>query len=234
MKKLLYVGFTLLLAAQAQTTPQTTELWQKFRQAHLTSVLTLESAQELAILRYLGPGGQVALELQVNSLVAFKSNTLRIEYQNAGQNVQIVQVAEQAQSWTPQSGTVRMPASLANELRQGLNRGWYLLRHLQPESVQVLGPQTWMGVSGIALEYQMQQSRGVLLLSPEGRLLAERYDSTQLGQVTSLYQGYEQRAGLWLPTKAVLYAGETPFATSETLDLKINPTFAAERWSMPR
>ena len=235
MKLLALILFAPLALAQLE--PRALELLEKAKQVHGGAAWDgLKSYRETAKYIYLNSAGEAQMVLEVRIKADFGRGRLRVEYLQEGKPTQIVQATpELAQSWTPQSSTVRLPPSQAKSLRDSLWQGWYGLRlGGKGRDKTLLG--SAKSLQGVVGQELMVQTRGALAtyyFASNGTLLAELDANPQLGDLLILYEDYRPTEGLRLPYRQRVYSGNVLFATVETLELWLNPELGEGEFRLP-
>lgn len=196
----------------------------------------LKTYRERSKFTVLDPSGKVQGELIQLSLYDFVGGRIRVETYQGEVLLSITQVTPQGgQSWTQQSGTLRLPAPQTGEVRADLFRGWAGLRFggSGRELAAVTGPQTYQQAQGTEVRVRTQGVETRYLLDPRGVLLGEKTASSELGELTVLYQDYRPVSGIQVPFRAQLFAGGRLFAQSETLEATVNPILDEAAFKMP-
>jgi hypothetical protein len=192
--------------------------------------------RETAKYIFLGVSGKAQMVLEVRIRADFALNRLRVEYFQEGKPTQIAQATpELAQSWTPQGGTIRLPAAQAKELRDALHQGWYGLRlgDKNRDKAQLGNAKSVQGLIGQEVKVQTKGAVATYYLAPDGSLIGELDANPQLGDLLIVYEDYRPVGGLRLPHRQRVYSGTTLLATVETLELELNPELEAAEFRMP-
>ena len=230
----------LLLAnlALAQLEPRALDLLEKARQIHGGVAWdSLKTYRETAKYIYLSSAGQAQMVLEVRIRADFVGGRLRVEYLQDGKPTQIVQATpELAQSWTPQGNTIRLPPSQAKSLRDTLFQGWYGLRSgsKNRERTQLGNAKSLQGVViGQEVKVQTKGAVATYYFASDGTLVGELDANEQLGDLLILYEDYRLTEGLKLPYRQRVFSGNDLFATIETLEIVLNPSFSDVDFKMP-
>lgn len=150
------------------------------------SLTNLKTYRERTKFMVLDADGKVQGELNQLSLYDFVGGQIRVESYQGEVLLNITQVTPLGgQSWTQQTGTLRLPAPQTGEVRADLFRGWPGLRFGGSgcELAAVTGAQTYQQAQGIEVRVKTQGVETRYLLGPRGVLLGEKTASSQLGEL---------------------------------------------------
>ena len=238
----LAVAFATTVAlGQGAVAPKAAEALEKAKAAHGGSALeNLKSYEETADLSYFDAKGAVAAKLRGVVRMDFAANRARLELYQGDKLVAVQQYDPKGSSaWAPQSGTVKLPKAEAETVRALLYQGVTGLRFggKDRDSASTQGSKKLLELEGELVALNTKGVKAELLIAPNGVVLAERSDAPQLGSVVSVYSDVREVSGLKLPHASKSYveaAKNALFAESKTLNVKVNPVFAAKDFEMPK
>lgn len=215
---LMIVPLWLACAATAQVAPEAADLLQSALEAHGGEALhELATYREAGQVTVFGPAGEPVAQLTGVSLVDLASGVYRDELYAGDMAITISQITpDGAWTWTADTGVLRAPPTQVEQLRSAFYRGLFGLRFgADRDAAALLGQQTWRDVEGTAVRVTTRGVDTTYLLSDDSRMLAQRYDSPQLGAVTVVYSDYREHNGLPIPYRAEYYAQDRPILRSD-------------------
>ena len=243
MKKFFSIAFVLTTAialGQASVAPQAAELLEKAKATHGGAAFDgLKTYQETAELTYFDEKGKVAAKLNVVVKVDFTADRVRYDFLQDGKPVAIQQYDPKgSSSWDPKSGTLKLPKAEAESVRSSLYQGVTGLKYgKNREAATADGPGGMLELKGDLVSLTTKGIKTSYLLDANGVVLSERNSSPQLGSLISTYSDVRDVNGLKLPFASKTYAEQAKnalFAESKTSEIKVNPTFTAADFEMPK
>lgn len=222
--------------AIGQVEPEAAELLQRAQQVHGGhALLDMTSYREEGSVTLFGPAGEPVAQLRGVTLLDLESASYRDELYSGDELMTISQVTPAgAWTWTPNTGLLRAPDSQAEILRSGLYRGLFGLRFgSEREAADSLGLQTWGSREGTAVRLTTQDVDTIYLLDEDGRMLAQRYASPQLGEVTVFYTDYRQRDDVLVPFTVEYEAAGQAFLKTDLDTIEPNLDLPAEAFEPP-
>lgn len=222
--------------ALAQVEPGAAELLLQARQAHGGEALQrLATYREEVVVTIFGPAAEPVAQLPGTTVVDFAAFAYRDELFAGEDLVTISQVTpEGAWTWTPDTGTLRAPPTQEEELRNAFYRGLFGLRFgAERDAAEAMGPQTWRDVDGTAVRVTTEGVDTTYLLSEDGRMLAQRYASPQLGDVTVVFGDYRERDGVLIPFTAEYFGEAGPMLRTDAQEVEPDPELPADAFAAP-
>lgn len=226
----------LACAAIAQVEPEAATRLEGARQAHGGEALqNLETYREVGVVTIYGPAGEPVAQLRGVTLAELEGEAYRDELYAGNELTTISQVtSEGAWTWTPDTGVLRVPPAQAEELRSALYRGLFGMRFGgERDAAEVLGTQSWRNVEGTAVRVTTHGVETTYLLSEDGHMLAQRYSSPQLGELTVLFDDFRERRGVRVPFVVQYYAGDTVILQTEMQEIEPNVVLPADAFEAP-
>lgn len=227
---LLLAALLLTAIGAAQVQPEAVELFERARAAHGGEALEgLSSYREEGMLIAYDTDGLPAQETPVRTLLDLDGRRVRMEVLQGGEVALVQQVTpSSAFAWSAQAGEIPLTDEQADELRLTLDLGVYGIRRGVEDAQRavVLGDRTFEGATGTAVEVTRDGRTVTFLFGDDGRLLADRYVTAQLGEVTNLYRGFETTDGVLLPTGYDSYAMGGKLLGLRVESLEANPSLA--------
>lgn len=236
---------TLLLALGAAATAQSDA------DAHVRSAADRHATELLAstpgyrseaTATVFGPNEQPVAELrQVTMLdLSGAEPRLREELWTGDTLASVTQLdPDDAWTWTPDTGAVRLPPAQDTELRDSLKRGLLGLRYgadaIAADTVNdaFADVDAVADLDGVAVRTEIENATGTMLLADDGTLLAERYSSSQLGEVTVRYDDLREVSGVLLPFASELFANGVLVMRTETHELDLDVAFDDDAFALP-
>jgi hypothetical protein len=243
MKKFFTIAFVLTTAialGQGGVAPQAADLLEKAKATHGGAAFdAMKTYQETAELTYFDDKGQVAAKLSGVIKLDFETERVRIEILQAKNLIAIQQYDPKGSSaWNPQSGTIKLPRAEAETVRSSLYQGVLALKFgKNRENASSDGAGKWLESQGEVVSLTTKGIKTSYLLDPSGVVLAERYDAPQLGTLVTVYSDVREVGGLKFPHASKAYVEQAKnalFAETKTSEIKINPSFTATDFEMPK
>ncbi len=222
--------------AVGQVQPETAVLLENARQAHGGPALeSLTRYREEGWVTVFGPAGEPVAQFRGVTLVDLDAGAYRDEIYAGDTLVTISQVTpDGAWTWTPDTGLLRAPSSQAEALRSALYRGLFGLRlGAEREAAETLGPQTWAGREGTAVQVQTEGVDTTYLLGDDGRMLGQRYVSPQQGEITVLFDDDRLRHDVLVPFDVTYVAAGSRFLRTELETVEPNADLPADAFEPP-
>ena len=195
----------------------------------------LTTYQDEGVLSSYDPAGVVASESDFRSTVDLGSRSLRLEMY-AGPTLVLVQqvTPDGGFAYAVPNGEIPLSEAQVDELRTTLDSGFYGLRHGADgvDAAKYLGEQTWHGVSGHAVEVTRNGNTITYLLADDGRLLADRYDTAQLGESTNLYTEFREVDGVLVPVAYESYAFGMKVIGARLDEVRLNEPLAVDAFDV--
>jgi hypothetical protein len=243
MKKFFSIAFALTTAialGQTSVAPQAAGLLEKAKATHGGAALDgLKTYQETADLTYYDDKGKVAAQLTGIVKIDFVTERVRVDILQAKNTVAIQQYDPKGSSaWNPQSGTIKLPKAEAEAVRSSLYQGVIALKFGKDrEAATADGPGNMLELKGDLVSLTTKGIKTSYLLDANGVVLSERYSSPQLGVLITTYSDVRDVNGIKLPFASKVYAEQAKnalFGESKTGEIKINPSFSAADFEMPK
>ena len=143
--------------------------------------------------------------------------------------------ADGAWTWTPDTGTIDLPAAQEAELRDALDRGLLGLRYGDDsvDRAETVGEATFAGATGTAVDVEIRGTEGTLLIAEDGTLAGEAYSSSQLGEVTVAYGDLRDVDGVLLPFSSEAHANGQPVLRTESETIELGVAFDDDAFAPP-
>ncbi len=232
MKQTTVLKTMLLLApvwwscmAIAQVEPAAADLLAKARQAHGGDALeAMATYREAGSVTVYGPAGEPVAQLRGVTLVDLAAGAYRDEVYAGEDLVTISQVTPAgAWTWTPDTGPLRAPPAQAEALRSALDRGLFGLRFgAERDAATVRGHEAWDDLEGTAVDVTTEGVDTTYLFAEDGRMLAQRYTTPQLGEVTVLFSDPRRQNEVLVPFTVTYEVGGSTFLKTEFEDIEPN------------
>lgn len=195
--------FAVSTVGLAQVEPAAADYLERALEAHGGEALQqLTTYQDEGVLINYDPAGAVFSEVPYRTVIDLAGPSLRMEMLAEGMVVVLQQVTpEGGFAYMVPNGEVPLTEEQVEELRMSVDAGFFGLRHgaAGAESARYLGEQTWDETSGHAVEVVRNGNAITYLLGADGRLLADRYSTAQLGETTNFYTELREVDGVLVP-----------------------------------
>lgn len=178
-------------APAAGITDEAAELFEKMAAVHGGPTLDemLSYTDEGVLLTY-GPTGEVVQESPFRTLVDYRSGRVRTELIQGDELVMLQQAGpDGGYAWSNVAGELPVPPESTAELLIPLSTGIHgIIQGFNgAESATVLGDLTFADVTGVGLEIVRNGQAVVILVSDDGLILGDSYESAQLGTLQTIY-----------------------------------------------
>jgi hypothetical protein len=243
MNKFITTAFALVTTVaigQAAVAPEAADLLEKAKTAHGGAAWdSLKTYEETGDATYFDEKGNPQITLRLVQRIDFANERLRVEAYQATNLVLVQQYDPKGSSaWNLQSGTIKLPKAEAESLRESFFTGVPNLRFgKNRDAATVAKSQTWLNLSGNAVNVTTKGVKAEYLLSADGVVLAERSSIAQVGSVIYAYSDIRDVNGLKLPFETKAYAEEAKnllFFQVKTSEIKINRAFTDKDFEMPK
>lgn len=203
----------------AEITAEAAELFEQAVAAHGGEALEQVAGYlDEGVVRSLDPMGEAFQESPFRTFVDYVNSRVRTDLLQGDELFLVQQVSpDGAYAWSAMAGELPVSPVEAAELRISLSTGIHgLIAGLaDADSARVLGAQSIADYEGVALEVVRDGQAVVMLIGEDGRVLADSYESSQLGTVQTVYTDYETVDGILVPIAYDGYAFGTKIMEGE-------------------
>ncbi len=240
MKKITLFAFALLFTnALAQTTvaPKAADFLEKARIAHGGDALEKMTSYRDTGTYTIYQNGVVAAEVNAKQIIDLANERIRLEIYAGKAVIQIQQATPQeAWTWTPSAGVVKLPKAQAKPLRDGLYQGLFGLRQgakdrdaATSDGIVDLGN----GLKGNEVSVTTKGAEAKYVFDDNGLWIGAK-EKIDTQEVLSLQSNYQIFDGVKLPTSSKTSIDNKPFIDILLTKVEINPALTDADFAKPQ
>lgn len=195
----------------------------------------MQSAFDNGSVTYFGPGGVPAAILEVESLLDFAGERFRGTFAVGADIVLIQQLTgDTGFSYTPQTGTLPLPPSERNALREVFVTGIAgVLRGDDRDAAEILPDVTLEGIEATAIALVTDGVEHLVFIAEDCSFVAEVTLNPQVGELLTFYSDFRDVDGYLLPFFGEAFVGDEIFARVESVAQTVNLVFRNDQFEAP-